>query len=120
MCEKKLWYHYDFIQPTDNIRVLGCGRGCSIVPATYYYWDGVLPTSNTGYTTADECCAENVCEVIKDRCNPTTKASTSSATAVTTNTRFSALGIMTEGRVGGVEYAFGLIDDTNEEKGLFV
>ena len=114
LCEKQLWYHYDFTRP-DNSTVLGCGRGCSFVPVNYYQF-GVLPTSTTGYTTADECCAENECEIIRDFCSAT--ASTSSAKAVTTNPKFSALGIMTEGV--GFGHAFGLMDDVDEDKGLFV
>ena len=120
LCEKRLWYHYDFIRPTDNSTVLGCRRGCSVLQGNYYVY-GVLPTSTTGYTTVGECCDENECEITGtiDRCDVSTTASTSSAKTVTTNTKFSALGIMTEG-FGGVGYAFGLLDDTNDEKGLFV
>ena len=115
LCEKELWYHYDFIRPSDNSRVLACGRGCSFVPSNYYRY-GVLPTSTTGYTTADECCAENECEFTRDFCSD--MASTSSAKATTTNPKFSALGIMTEGV--GFGHAFGLMDDVDEDKGLFV
>jgi hypothetical protein len=69
----------------------------------------------TGYTTADECGAENECEIARD--NGSIIASTSSAKAIT-NPKFSALGIMTEGV--GFGHAFGLMDDVDEDKGLFV
>lgn len=95
--------------------MLGCGRGCSFVPANYYMY-GVLPTSTTGYTTAGECCVENECEFARDFCSTT--ASTSSAKTVTSNPKFSALGIMT--KEVGFGHAFGLMDDVDEDKGLFV
>ena len=61
VCKKtQKFYHYTGL-PNNGTQVSGCLRDCSIIEQAYAQLH-ILPTAKKGYKTAEECCANNVCE----------------------------------------------------------
>lgn len=60
-CKKtQEFYHYTGL-PYNGLQVSGCLRDCSIIDQVYAQLR-IFPTAKKGYKTAEECCANNVCE----------------------------------------------------------